>query len=102
MPSLRELKEMGWMSLAVGTTKTNINQILIDETKLHTRKSNMWEVNNPRVTAIAIHFLDGIERSKDFSYNQLLDIKHLLYTWIDVLGRPDAATDLLQEIKEEE
>ena len=58
--------------------------------------------NNPRVTAIAIHFLDGIERSKDFSYNQLLDIKHLLYTWIDVLGRPDAATDLLQEIKEEE
>jgi len=79
-------------------TKTNYNQILIDEVKSAVRETELVEVNNPRVIGMLINILEMLERDETVPRDVYRLIKLITLASVKVFGRQDVDSDLLNEL----
>jgi len=79
-------------------TKTNYNQILIDEVKSAVRETELVEVNNPRVTGMLINILEMLERDETVPRDVYQLVKLITLASVRVFGRADVDSDLLNEL----
>ena len=79
-------------------TKTNYNQILIDEVKSAVRETELVEVNNPRVIGMLINILEMLERDETVQRDVYRLIKLITLASVKVFGRQDVDSDLLNEL----
>ena len=79
-------------------TKTNYNQILIDEVKSAVRETELVEVNNPRVIGMLINILEMLERDETVPRDVYRLIKLITLASVRVFGRQDVDSDLLNEL----
>lgn len=79
-------------------TKTNYNQILIDEVKSAVRETELVEVNNPRVIGMLINILEMLERDETVPRDVYRLIKLITLASVRVFGRADVDSDLLNEL----
>jgi len=79
-------------------TKTNYNQILIDEVKTAVRETELVEVNNPRVIGMLINILEMLERDETVPRDVYRLIKLITLASVRVFGRADVDSDLLNEL----
>ena len=74
-------------------TKTNYNQILIDEVKSAVRETELVEVNNPRVIGMLINILEMLERDETVPRDVYRLIKLITLASVRVFGRADVDSD---------
>lgn len=79
-------------------TKTNYNQILIDEVKSAVRETELIEVNNPRVIGMLINILEMLERDETVPRDVYRLIKTITLASARVFGRADVDSTLLNEL----
>jgi hypothetical protein len=79
-------------------TKTNYNQILIDEVKSAVKETELVEVNNPRVIGMLINILEMLERDETVPRDVYSLIKTITLASARVFGRADVDSSLLNEL----
>ena len=79
-------------------TKTNYNQILIDEVKEAAQETEVIEINNPRVIGMVINLLEMLEREPSIPRKTYNYIKVIVLASVKVFGRKDVDSSLLDEL----
>ena len=79
-------------------TKTNYNQILIDEVKEAAQATEVIEINNPRVIGMVINLLEMLEREPSIPRKTYNYIKVIVLASVKVFGRKDVDSSLLNEL----